>query len=66
MAEQASLASKLRDYNSRHRSDKTAEYPRDGLGDTQEDKALLEEYYIKFKGGAGNKYSLIPKFYSKV
>ena len=31
------------------------------------DDQLLHEYYTKFKGGADEKkYSLIPKFYSKV
>lgn len=60
-----SWASKLRQYNSIHDRDVDSKSPLED-GDTEQDKKLLEEYYVKFKGDATNKYSVIPKFYSKV
>lgn len=69
MSEEDDWAAKLRAYNSRHNPDRDEEEGRSPLeegGNSEEDKKLLEEYYIKFKGEATNKYSAIPKFYSKV
>ena len=38
-----------------------------GISESQGDEELLEEYYTQFKGqDEDKKYSLIPKFYSKV
>ena len=71
MSEEDDWATKLRAYNSRHnpdtdRDEEEAKSPLEEGGNSEEDKKLLEEYYIKFKGKATNKYSAIPKFYSKV
>ena len=63
--EEGSWVAQLRQYNSRHGGKEDSKSPLEGE-DTEEDKRLLEEYYIKFKGESRNKYSLIPKFYSKV
>lgn len=63
----ADWVSKLKGYNERHGVDiDNAKGPIQEGGDSKEDKRLLEEYYVKFKGEASKKYALIPKFYSKV
>ncbi len=56
-------AKKLREYNERRGRD-ISESPLE-REDTQEDKELLKETYLQFKG-EGNKYKIIPKFYTKV
>ena len=66
MAEGGDWVSRLQQYNSRHQRDMDAKSPLEEGGDSEEDHRLLEEYYIKFKGDAASKYSVIPKFYSKV
>ena len=66
--EEESWVATLRQYNSR--LNKKDPLPPENLlergEDTEEDKKLLEECYLKLKGGSGNKYSILPKFYSKV
>lgn len=64
--EEGGWVSKLRQYNSRHGRDIGVNDPLEDGGNSEEDKQLLEEYYVKFKGDATSKYSVIPKFYSKV
>ena len=61
-----SWVSTLREFNRRRKGGEGGKNPLQDGGDTEEDKKLLEEYYVKFKGEARNKYSVIPKFYSKV
>ena len=61
-----SWVSTLREFNRRRKGGEGEKNPLQDGGDTEEDKKLLEEYYVKFKGEARNKYSVIPKFYSKV
>lgn len=58
--------SRLRQYNKRHQRDTDVKSPLEEGGDSKEDMRLLEEYYVKFKGDSASKYSVIPKFYSKV
>lgn len=64
--EEESWAAKLRQYNSQHKKGETSKSPLEGRGDTEEDRKLLKEYYVKYKGESINRYSQIPKFYSKV
>ena len=66
MAGEGSWVSKLKEYNKRHGTDTTEQSPLESGGDKEEDQKLLEESYIHFKGEASKKYSVIPKFYSKV
>ena len=58
--------SSLRQFNARVSKEPAPENLLEGGGDTVEDRKLLEECYVKLKGKAGNKYSVLPKFYSKV
>lgn len=66
MAGEGSWVSKLKEYNKRQGKETSGRSPLEGGGDTEEDKKLLEESYIQFKGESSKKYSVIPKFYSKV
>ena len=61
-----SWVTKLKDYNRRHGRDPTEQSPLVSGGDTPLDKKLLEESYVQMKGDTSQKYSIIPKFYSKV
>ena len=63
-SEEASWVSKLKEFNLRHGKD--VESPVAEGGDSDEDRSLLKKYYVEFKGQATDKYSVIPKFYSKV
>ena len=61
-----SWVNSLKEYNRVHGNGADSKSLSEGTTNTEEDKQLLEEYYIKFKGEKTDKYSLIPKFYSKV
>lgn len=63
-SEEGSWASKLKQFNMRHGRD--VKSPVAEGGDSDEDRSLLKKYYVEFKGQATDKYSVIPKFYSKV
>lgn len=62
--EEMSWVSKLKQFNMRHGRDVKSPVTEDGHSD--EDRSLLKKYYVEFKGQATDKYSVIPKFYSKV
>lgn len=64
--EEEGWASKLKEYNSRHGRDGDSKSPLEEAGDSNEDRNLMEAFYVKFKGTTTNKYSVLPKFYSKV
>lgn len=66
MKEGGGWVSTLRQYSARLNKDSSPENVLEEGGDTVEDRKLLEECYIQLKGEAGNKYSILPKFYSKV
>lgn len=67
LEEEEDWATTLREYNIRHgRGETSSESPLEGGGDTEQDRKLLEECYVKLKGDTTHKYSVIPKFYSKV
>jgi hypothetical protein len=66
MSAEDDWVSKLSLYNRRHGRETDTKSPLDDEESSEVDERLLEEYYIKFKGNAASKYSVIPKFYSKV
>lgn len=65
-AEEEGWVTRLKQYNTRLSKDLSSKSPLDEGGDTEEDRKLLEEYYVTLKGESGRKYSVLPKFYSKV